>query len=172
MKYSWNLKSYSSAKYFTPSKHSMDMKTWHLCERVNYYSPHFIHWGSRSAERLKVPTETTQLVRVCTKGTHILSSLRAQPAGSAPLPQMQPDYAATAIHSWQWHPVPILCLFLVEGLEDWKRDGKTGKGLEEARGTNLPLEQLTERETILHMTGFLAFCTLPIKSNISGDWLS
>lgn len=48
----------------------MDMKTWYLCETVNYYYPHFIHRGSRSAERLKVSTQTTQLVRgrLCING--------------------------------------------------------------------------------------------------------
>lgn len=124
------MKSYNSTKYFTPSKHSVDMKTQYLCERVNYYYAHFIHRGSRGAERLKVSAETTQLARICMKGTHILSSLRAQQTGSVPCPQVQPDYAAAAIHLQQWHPVPILSFLL------WK----TGKGLEEAKGTNLPLE--------------------------------
>lgn len=75
MKYSLNLKSYNSVKYFAPSKHFTDMKARYLCERVNYYYPHFIHWGNRSAERLKISTETTQLVRVCMKGfAHTLQS--------------------------------------------------------------------------------------------------
>lgn len=55
----------------------MDMKTQYLCETVNYYYPYFIHRGSRSAERLKVSTETTQLVRVrfCIHRENILCGL-------------------------------------------------------------------------------------------------
>jgi len=77
------------------------MKTQYLCETVTYYYPHFTHGGSRSAERLKVSAETTQLVRVrvCIKGGHILSSLTAQATGSAPFPQMQLGCAATAVQS-------------------------------------------------------------------------
>lgn len=118
-----HLKSFNSAKYFTPSKHSTDMKTQYLCETVNYYYPCFIHRGSRSAERLKVSTETTQLVRVrvCINGGHIISSLTAQGTGSAPFPPTQPDCAATAIQSSQWHPVPTLCFFFLWTGRDWKK---------------------------------------------------
>lgn len=45
-----HLRSVSSTKYFTPSKHSTDKEAQYLCETVNYSCPHFIH-GEAEVQR-------------------------------------------------------------------------------------------------------------------------